>query len=451
MSAMFSAMRNPNYRLWVSGALVSNIGTWMQRVAQDWLVLTVLTDQSGTAVGITTGLQFLPILFLGPFAGLVADRYDKRRLLLLTQTAMGLCALLLGLLVLTDMAELWMVYAIALALGVASAFDAPARQAFVSEVVGKGDIPNAVALNSASFNLARLAGPGVAGLVIAWVGTAPAFLINAASFAAVILSIAKMKTDQLHPSERAPRGKHQIMEGVHYVSGRPDLVMILVLAGLIGTFGLNFQVTNVMMATQVFGQGPGEYGLLGSIMGLGTLAGALMAARRGRFRLRYLVGGAVGFGAFAIVASLMPLFWLYALALVPVGVAALTFLNSCNTSIQLSVEPQFRGRVLALYMAVIQGGTPIGAPLIGWIGTEFGARWSVGIGGFIALAAGVWALVAIRRGRLNIKDTPDDAPAGSDEGSATDIADKADDADDTATKRPGSWYRRPTSRSIRRS
>jgi MFS family permease len=163
------------------------------------------------------------------------------------------------------------------------------------------------------------------------------------------------------------------------------------------------------------------------------------------------VGGAVGFGAFAIVASLMPRFWLYALALVPVGVAALTFLNSCNTSIQLSVEPQFRGRVLALYMAVIQGGTPIGAPLIGWIGTEFGARWSVGIGGFIALAAGVWALVAIRRGRLNIKDTPDDAPAGSDEGSATDIADKADDADDTATKRPGSWYRRPTSRSIRRS
>ncbi|MFB0834736.1 MFS transporter [Arthrobacter halodurans] len=408
MSETFRALRNPNYRLWVSGALVSNIGTWMQRVAQDWLVLTILTDNSGTAVGITTGLQFLPILFLGPWAGLVADRHDKRRLLLVTQTAMGLCALVLGLLVLSGAAELWHVYAIALALGVASAFDAPARQAFVSEVVAKGDIPNAVALNSASFNLARLAGPGVAGLIIAWVGTAPAFLINAASFAAVLLSIWRMKTDQLHPSARAPRGKRQVLEGVRYVRGRPDLVMILVLAGLIGTFGLNFQITNAMMATQVFGQGPSEYGMLGSIMAIGTLAGALLAARRGRFRLRYLVGGAVGFGVFAILASLMPFFWLYALALVPVGLAALTFLNSCNTSIQLTVEPQYRGRVLALYMAVIQGGTPIGAPLIGWIGTEFGARWSIGLGGLVALVAGLWALAAVRRGKLAMRD---DAPA----------------------------------------
>ncbi|WP_372697246.1 MFS transporter [Arthrobacter sp. JSM 101049] len=413
MSQMFKALSVPNYRLWVSGALVSNIGTWMQRVAQDWLVLTVLTDNSGTATGITTGLQFLPILFLGPYAGLVADRYDKRKLLLVTQTIMGLCALVLGLLVLAGTAELWHVYLLAFILGLASAFDAPARQAFVSEVVGPDDVPNAVALNSASFNLARLAGPGVAGIVIAWLGTAPAFLINAASFAAVLLSIWKMKPELLYTPKPAVRAKHQIREGMAYIKGRPDLVMILVLAALVGTFGLNFQITNAMMATQVYGVGPGEYGLLGSVMAVGTLAGALLAARRGRFRLRYLIGGAILFGVFSIVSSVMPRFWLYALALVPVGLASLTFLNSCNTSIQLSVEPRFRGRVLAIYMMVIQGGTPIGAPLVGWLGTEFGARWSIAAGGIIALAAGLWALQFVRRGRLNqpVFATGDGQPA----------------------------------------
>lgn len=413
MSQMFKALATPNYRLWVSGALVSNIGTWMQRVAQDWLVLTVLTNNSGTATGITTGLQFLPILFLGPYAGLVADRYDKRKLLLITQTIMGLCALVLGLLVLTDSAELWHVYTLAFVLGLASAFDAPARQAFVSEVVGPDDVPNAVALNSASFNLARLAGPGVAGIVIAWLGTAPAFLINAASFAAVLLSIWKMKPELLYTPKPAVRAKHQIREGMQYIKGRPDLVMILVLAALIGTFGLNFQITNAMMATQAYGVGPGEYGLLGSVMAVGTLGGALLAARRGRFRLRYLIGGAILFGVFSIGASVMPTFWLYALALVPVGLASLTFLNSCNTSIQLSVEPRFRGRVLAIYMMVIQGGTPIGAPLVGWLGTEFGARWSIAAGGLIALAAGLWALQFVRRGHLNqpVFATGDGQPA----------------------------------------
>lgn len=401
---MFSALKSPNYRLWVAGALISNIGTWMQRVAQDWLVLTVLTDNNGTAVGITTGLQFLPILFLGAWAGLIADRYDKRRLLMITQTAMGLTALILGLLVVTSTAELWHVYVIAFALGVGSAFDAPARQAFVSEVVAKKDVPNAVALNSASFNLARLAGPGVAGLIIAWVGTGPAFLLNAASFAAVLFGISRMNVAALYRAEPTPRGKRQIREGLAYIAGRPDLIVILTMAFVVGTFGFNFQITNAMMATSVFGRGPTEYGILGSITAVGTLGAALWAARRGRFRLRYLVGGAVVFGIAGVAGALMPSFWWYALTLVPVGLAAVTFLNGCNTSIQLSVAPQYRGRVLAVYMAVVQGGTPIGAPLIGFIGDTLGPRWAVGLGSGVALLAGAWALYLVLRGRFVIRD-----------------------------------------------
>ena len=395
MSKMFSALKIPNYRLWTAGALVSNIGTWMQRVAQDWLVLTVLTSHDGTAAGITTGLQFLPILFLGPFAGVLADRMNKRKLLVMTQSAMGFFALCLGILVATGTAELWHVYLLALGLGVASAFDAPARQAFVSELVPTAELPNAVALNSASFNLARLAGPGVAGLLIAAFGTAPAFLINAASFVAVIFSLIRMRSEQFQPVTLAPREKGQIKEGVAYLLKRPDLLMIFALAFMIATFGLNFQLTNAMMATDVFGVGAGEFGLLGTIMAVGTLGGALLAARRGKPRLRYLLGGAVGFGIAAIVASLMPTFFWYALMMVPVGLASLTFLNSANTTIQLGVEPAYRGRVIALYVVVVQGGTPIGAPLVGWLGTEFGARWSVGGGAIISLIAGLTAVAFV--------------------------------------------------------
>lgn len=402
MKNMFRALSVYNYRLWVTGALVSNIGTWMQRVAQDWLVLTVLTNHSGTAVGVTTGLQFLPILFLGPYAGLLGDRLSKRKVLLFTQSAMGLCALLLGLLVVTHTVQLWHVYALALALGVASAIDAPSRQAFVSEVVEQKDVPNAVALNSASFNLARLAGPGVAGLLIAWMGTGPAFLLNAASFAAVLVSLLRMREHELHPVARAPRGKGQIREGLRYIRQRPDLMMIMVLVGLVATFGMNFQITNALMASSVFGKGAGEYGLLGSVMAVGTLAAALLAARRKGTRMRYVVGGVLAFAVFTGVAAVMPGYWLYAIALVPVGLAALTFMNACNTSIQLSTDPVMRGRVLAVYMVVLQGGTPIGAPLIGWIATEFGARWSLGIGAAIALLAGVGALILLNR-RNNVR------------------------------------------------
>ena len=406
MSAMFRALENRNYRIWASGALVSNVGTWMQRIAQDWLVLTVLTNHSGAAVGITTGLQFLPMLLLGPYGGVLADRYRKRVILLWTQLAMGVTGLTLGLLVVTGSAQLWHAYLAALCLGIASAVDAPARQSFVSELVGQDNIANAVALNSASFNTARLTGPAVAGVLIAWVGTGPVFLLNAASYAAVVISLFLIRSTELVPATRAARGKHQVAEGVNYVRRRPDLMLIMVLVGILGAFGMNFPFTNALMATVEFGVGPGEFGLLGSIMAVGTLAGALLAARRTGPRLRFLLGGALGLGLFTLLGSATPSFWLYAAVLIPVGLASITFLNSCNTSIQLSVEPQFRGRVLALYLGVLQGGTAVGAPLMGWIAGEFGARWAVAFGGTIVLLAGLAAVTVVsRRSRLTFRQT----------------------------------------------
>ncbi|MCH6472235.1 MFS transporter [Sinomonas terrae] len=397
MSKMFSALRHPNYRLWASGAVVSNVGTWMQRVAQDWLVLTALTNHDGAAVGVTTGLQFLPILVLGPYAGVVGDRLDKRKLLVGTQAAMGALALLQAVLVLSGVAQLWEIYAIALLLGVASAFDAPARQAFVSELVGRQDVSNAVALNSASFNLARLAGPGIAGVLISVIGTGWVFMLNAASFAAVIASLIKLRVDLLHRSAPVPRGKHQIIEGVRYVRSQPRTLLIMAMAGVVGMFTLNFQVTNALMAANVFHTGPDAYGLLGSVMAVGTLGGALLSARRRNPRMSLLVGAAVLLGLATLVAAVMPAYLWFAVMLVPVGLTSMTFLNLCNTIVQLNTDSRYRGRVLALYMAVIQGGTPIGAPIIGWVANTGGARWSLLIGGAAALVAGILGIVALTR------------------------------------------------------
>ena len=399
MSPTFQALHNRNYRLYATGGVVSNVGTWMQRVAQDWLVLE-LSGHSGVALGITTGLQFLPMLVLAPFGGTIADRYSKRKVLMATQGFMAVTAGFLGLLTVTGVVQVWNVYLLALLLGVGAAIDAPARQSFVIEMVGREDLPNAVGLNSASFNLGRVIGPALAGFLIVLVGTGPVFLINAASFAAVIFALVKMRTADLMPMPRAGRGRGQVLEGIRYIRGRPDLMMVMVIIFFVGTFGLNFQMTSALMATQVFDKGAGEYGILGSIVAIGSLSGALLAARRGAPRLRLIVLSAVAFGVVEVTAGLMPTYLSFAAMLIPLGLTQMTLLNSANATVQLAVDPVMRGRVMALYMAVLMGGTPIGAPLIGALAEAFGPRWSLIVGGLVsivaALAAG--AVLARRRG-----------------------------------------------------
>jgi MFS family permease len=408
VSPTFRALSIHNYRLWATGAIVSNTGTWMQRVAQDWLVLTVLTSNSGTAVGITTGLQFAPTLLLAPSAGALADRVDRRKVLVATQTALGVLAAVLGILVLTHTAQLWQVYVLALLLGTVSAVDAPARQAFVSELVPTDVLPNAVGLNSASFHAGRLIGPGIAGLLIHWFGTGPVFLINAVSFAAVVTSLTRMRLRELRPVPRRPRGGHAIREGLSYVRHRPDILLTMVIVGMIGTFGLNFQVTTALMARLVFDKGAGEYGLLGSIMAIGSLGGALLAARREHPRLRLVIGAAFAFGVFATISALMPTYELFALSLIPVGLSSLTLMTSANASVQMSTDAVMRGRVMALYIAVFMGGTPIGSPIIGWIGETFGARYTILLGGVVALltAAGAALWLVLHDGvRVSVRGT----------------------------------------------
>ncbi|MDX6301179.1 MAG: hypothetical protein QOF53_2393 [Nocardioidaceae bacterium] len=397
MSPTFRSLSVRNYRLYASGAVVSNVGTWMQRVAQDWLVLQ-LTHNNGTALGITTGLQFLPILFLSPYAGVIADRFPKRRLLQVTQLMLAIPALVLGVLAVTGVAQSWQVYVLAFVFGIGSAFDAPARQSFVSEIVGPDDLTNAVGLNSASFNLARMVGPALAGLLIAALGsgvpaTGAVILVNAVSYGAVIFSLQRMRERELHPAKRAERGKGMIRDGVRYTMARPDLMLILTIVFFAGTFGLNFQLTSALMATQVFHKGAGEYGILGTTLAIGSLSGALLAARRGRIRHRLVILAALTFGVAEIVAGLMPSYLAFAVWTPVIGIASLTMITSANASFQMSVAPMMRGRVMALYMMVFMGGTPIGSPIVGWVGETFGARWTLIGGGAATIAGTVLAVV----------------------------------------------------------
>ena len=415
MSPTFRSLHNANYRLYAAGGMVSNTGTWMQRVAQDWLVLQ-LSDGSGTAIGITTGLQFLPFLLLAPVAGLVADRMPKQRLLQLTNLGMAVPAAVLGLLAVTGMAESWHVYVLAFVLGTAAVFDAPARQSFVSELVSADDLTNAVGLNSASFNAARIVGPAIAGLLIAALGggaqaTGWVILVNALTYAAPILALRGLDVSRLDSPDLPRREPGMIREGVAYVRDRPDLMLILAIVFFTGTFGLNFQLTSALMATEVFGKGPTQYGLLGTFMAVGSLTGSLLAASRTRVRHRLVVGAAIVFGFVEVGAGLMPTYLTFALVTPLLGLSALTMITAANSFMQLHTAPGMRGRVMALYMMIFMGGTPLGAPIIGWVGETFGARWTLVLGGVLTIAGVAASSLLYLRAHRRAKERADDRDA----------------------------------------
>ncbi|HET8561625.1 MAG TPA: MFS transporter [Marmoricola sp.] len=406
MSPTFRSLRVRNYRLYAAGGVVSNTGTWMQRIAQDWLVLQLYHGspaQAGTALGITTGLQFLPILLFSAYAGVIADRIPKRRMLQFTQAFMGVTAAALGVLAVTGVVQSWMVFALAFVFGTGAAFDAPTRQAFVSDMVGPDDLSNAVGLNSASFNLARIIGPALSGVLIGALGsgvfaTGVVILLNAVSYAAVIWALQRMRVAELAPFRPSGRRRGMLRDGLRYVRSRNDIMLILAVVFFAGTFGMNFQMTSALMATQVFHKGAGEYGLLGTVMAIGSLSGALLGARRTRKpRLLLVVGAALAFGGIEIVSGLMPSYLAFALSTPFLGLSMLIMINAANTNVQLGSQPAMRGRVMALYMMIFQGGTPLGAPIVGWVGGTFGARWTL-IGGGGLTIIGVLAAALLFMG-----------------------------------------------------
>jgi len=438
LTRTFRAFRNRNYRLYAMGGVLSNTGTWIQRVAQDWLVLQLhggSAAQASTALGITTGLQFLPVLLFSPYAGLVADRMPKRRLLQMTQGWMGISSGILAILAISGVVQPWMVFAVALVFGIGAAFDAPARQAFVSEMVVPEDLTNAVSLNSASFNLARVIGPAVAGFLLAALGSTIqhghpvthhalaasgwVIMINAVSYLFVIAALQAMRDRELLVNPRAPREKGMVRQGFRYVRNRPDLMMILVAGFFAGTFGMNFQMTSALMATQVFHKGSGQYGLLGTTLAIGSLTGALLGARRvAKPRPHYVIVAGVAFALVEVALGLMPSYLVFAIATPLLGLSLITMLNSANTTVQLTTEPTMRGRVMALYMMLVMGGTPIGAPFIGWVGATFGARWTLVGGGLLSLA-GIAIAVAVFRG---LDGRPTLGRAREDDSEVTDAA-----------------------------
>jgi MFS family permease len=399
----FRSLRLYNYRVWAAGALVSNVGTWMQRTAQDWLVLTQLTHRNATALGVVMALQFGPQVLFLPLTGFAADHFERRKLLFATQAAMGVLALGLGTLTLSGRVQLWHVDLFAFLLGTVTAFDAPARQSFVSELVGEADLPNAVGLNSTSFNAARMLGPAAAGLLLAAVGTGWAFVVNAISFGAVLAALGLLRVGELRPGDRAPRGRRGLGEGFRYAWQRPDIRAALLMLLLIGAFGLNFPIFLSTMAVTVFHAGAGRFGFLTSILAVGSVTGALLSARRENPRLAVLVTGAAAFGLGLTIAALMPTYTLFGLSLILIGVSAQTFTTTANSVVQLATEPGMRGRVLAILLAIALGSTLIGAPLVGWVADLCGPRWALGVGaasGFGAAAVGLLALTRPARVRV---------------------------------------------------
>lgn len=404
MSAMFRSFSVFNYRVWFIGALVSNVGQWMQGTALSWVVLTQLTDNDAGAMGITMALQFAPPLLLVGVTGWVADRFDRRHLLFVTQSLLMALGALIGILILSGVMTLPLMYLFAFLLGMVAAFDNPARQAFVSDLVARENASNAVALNAASFNSARMIGPAVAGIMIVAVGTGWVFLVNAATFLAMIVALLLIRRNELIPRVKAP-GAARLADGFRYVRRRPDLMVTFAMVFLLGAFGMNFPIFASTMAIE-FGKDADGYGLLSSVLAIGSLTGALLAARRERARIRMVIVGTGLFAVAAGVSAFMPTYALYAVTLMFTGFAVVTTMTTANGYVQTTTDPALRGRVLALYMAILMGGTPIGAPIVGLMADTFGPRAAILLGGaaaFVAFAIGFgWLLVS---GRLHRHET----------------------------------------------
>jgi MFS family permease len=392
---MVSSLRQRNYRLFFFGQLVSVAGTWMQTVAQSFLVLGL--THSGTQLGLTTAVRFLPMFLFGPLGGVIADRMDKRRVMFITQTLSGLlagvCAVLIG----THVIELWMVYLLAVALGGVNVFDNPARQSFISEMVTARDLANAVTLNSVSMNMARVLGAAAGGVIAAALGLALCYACNALSFGAVLLSLVLMRRSELFPARRLARRKRQVREGLRYVRSTPELLIPLVMIAVIGTLAWEFQVTLPLMASQVFHGGAATYGLMASLMGVGAVVGGLISAARPRPRTRALCLAAIGWGLAILAASAAPSLPLELVAMLFVGYGSITFNSLAKTTLQLAAEPSMRGRVMALWALAWLGSTPIGGPIVGWLGQAVGARWALVAGGLPTLVCGILALPALTR------------------------------------------------------
>lgn len=391
----FSALQIPNYRRYFIGQSISVIGTWMQSVAQGWLVFTL--THSATALGLVVALQTLPVLLLGPYGGLVADRVDKRRLMVVLQSMMGVQALVLGVLTLTGVVTYWEICLLAMVLGLNNSFENPSRQSFVLEMVGAGEVRNAVSLNSTMVNAARAVGPAVAGVLIATVGTGVCFLINAASFVAVVTSLVTMDRSRLRPSPPVARGRGQLREGFRYIAGHPRLGIPLLMMAIVGLLAYEFQVVLPVLAGRTFAGGAETFGFMTACMGAGAVVGGLVTATRGRTGLRPLTVAAVVFGVAILLASVAPITVLEYVAMTAVGWGSVSFLATGNSTLQVEADPSMRGRVMALWAVAFMGTTPVGGPLIGWIVAISSARVGLAVGGVSCLlAAGIGAL-AIRR------------------------------------------------------
>jgi MFS family permease len=387
------SFRHRNYRILFPANAASNIGTWAQRVAQDWLILQ-LTNNSGTYLGLVTAVQFAPVLFFSLQGGALADRVNKRKLLMATNFVGALSSLGLGLLVLAGHVQVWHVFFFAATLGISSAVDAPIRQSFTSEIVGHSDIANAVSLNSANFNAGRLVGPALSGFLIARFDTGPSFLINATTYLFVIVALFRMRESDFFIQEKKVT-QGTVREGLEYALARPDLYVVMLVVFFVATFGLNMQIFNALMATKEFGKGPASYGLLGTYVAIGSLTGALISARLERFRRTiFVIKGGVAFSLAITLLSIAPTYTWYSLWLPLCGLSALTMLITANSLIQVNSDPAIRGRVSGIYLLIFMGGTPFGSPLIGWLVEVIGVRQTIALCGLISLGAclTIWAL-----------------------------------------------------------